>query len=679
MRILFILEPVIYRDNPSGLSAHFVWVDYFRKLVDRCGGVLAVAANPAVIRVWRRDFGDRPGSVEYYPIDPFKILAEFGGERAEYSKAAYGRRGGGECLIEQLEIITKQFIPDVVLMTAQNAVCRSAFPKTPVLSIEQAPLPRIGHPFRTSIDPIGHQIGSILEARAAEIRNLPIGKSARRQLRQLLAALKSHAVESSPRGAQALEALRSIKQGGSVALFVTQPTDGVTYEGAYEEIALENLIYRWAQALPEGWLGVPTYHAGQRLGPDMEAALAAACPRLGFLPEELSQGLTEPLLTEAEGMVTISSTAAMTGLLFGKRVIVTGRSHYNEWCPRDPEKIADACPLTPDEIDSTLCFLTNRFSFSHSYIYDDIEHLSQILTEAIADNGSGDRMLDISGWTFDQAEDLFSFPVAITGPERQRRQDVRRRLEDELSTLRAEIDSLRSEWGSAVAQRDSLAAELDRSKAWDQLNVELGGLMSRLEVEEGHNQRLRAALDSANRKGNLLEKASADAEVEHNQLVREHAAAIARIGEFEADAVGLVDQLARVRTERDQLERELRHTATHADAVRESWVSAVGARDQLRAELSAMVEQRRVLMNHLSDTIADRERVMANLSDLNARYDLTLKHLEQANARLDAFAEWADAVRSTIKDSKVWRLFLSTRWAGLHLKISTPPPGREVD
>ena len=144
--------------------------------------------------------------------------------------------------------------------------------------------------------------------------------------------------------------------------------DYPTYEGSFETIEVERLLCSWAESLPPGWIGVPTYHEAYQLDAATEMTLARSCPRLRFLPRELSLGLSEPLLTCADGMITISSTTATTGLLLRKPTIVVGRSPYNAWCEKDPSRIADASPLGADEGACLLAFLCNR----HSYLQDDL-------------------------------------------------------------------------------------------------------------------------------------------------------------------------------------------------------------------------------------------------------------------------------------------------------------------
>jgi len=170
-------------------------------------------------------------------------------------------------------------------------------------------------------------------------------------------------------------------------------------------------VYSWAERLPEGWIGVPTYHPGYRLHPAMEAALARSCRRLRFLPDELAQGLTEPLLLAADGMITVSSTTAMTGLLRQKRVIVTGTSPYRGWCCARPEDLENAVPLTPDEATSTLAFLCNRYVHDHGELTRNPALLAELLGAVVRQPDPAAWFMDMSAWSIRNVRSLFQLTV----------------------------------------------------------------------------------------------------------------------------------------------------------------------------------------------------------------------------------------------------------------------------
>jgi hypothetical protein len=414
VKVLFILEPVIFNDAPEFLSAHFMWADMFRNWARETGAEFALAANPTVCRLWREkvstEIAAENSEAKVFPIEPFRVLSAHGYSRALYAKSLYTGTGGDD-ISHQVAQIRAEFQPDMAVMTSQSLHIRRGLSTLPVVGIEQAPLPRLGHAVRTMLDPHGHQVDSIIETHAAQIRDLPLSQEQVAQASRLLRNLQRYVSHAHPEDQAAHAALRQLGDGGKIALLATQPTDWVTYEGAHQQIEMENLLYCWAGQLPDGWIGVPTYHLGQRLSPNMENELARSHPRLRFLPPAYSQGITEALLTAADGLVTISSTTAMTALLFGKSTIAVGRSPFNVWCARQPEQIGTTPCLPEDQAARLLAFLTNRAIECNSDLNADPKHLSAYV-ENVLMRPNADWLFDMAGWGANHALRLFATQAA---------------------------------------------------------------------------------------------------------------------------------------------------------------------------------------------------------------------------------------------------------------------------
>lgn len=320
-KVLFFLEPVVY--NYSGfLSCHLFWAEMFAKATELGAGHFALAANGEVITSWVRSYSQLPNS-EIFPIDSDAPLGPFNGNRKSYSQALYQKTFSENPLLGELKEIRHKYQPDIVIYTSQNSLAKTAFKGIASLHIEQAPLPRLGQPQRTSLDPAGHQVNSMLECYAERIRQIPLTQAQEYQLDSLLYRICIHLSTSLPESPAISEWIDNLKQSSlKIALLVTQPPEWVTYEGAFDSVDLSTLILNWAQDLPEGWVGIPTYHAGFRLNEECESELAK-CSKVRILPREWSQGKTEALLPYVDGMVTLSSTVAMTAVLLQKKVAVT--------------------------------------------------------------------------------------------------------------------------------------------------------------------------------------------------------------------------------------------------------------------------------------------------------------------------------------------------------------------
>jgi len=383
-----------------------MWAEYVLNVCFQAGWEFLLVANIPTCEKWLI----KHPSTKTEAIDPFPIIEDFGFDRVDYAQALYSDPTPleGNPLFQQLSTLRKEYDPSLILMTSQNSIAKHAFQGIPFLGIEQAALPRLGHPVRAFFDPCGHQVDSILHKYSKEIRGFSLNKEKREEVLVLCKELKRKALVADERSGQAIIELEKIKLNGKVALFVLQPIDWVTYEGAYRQIDLESLLYSWAKSLPEGWIGVPTFHSGHRMSEEMKCVIAASIPNIHFLLDEFSVGLSESLLLAADGMVTISSTSAMTGLLFQKPVVVLGKSPVSAWCSEDIGSISDSKLLSNDEVAATLCFLTNRISLSHDALDIDLTELEMVIRNTVKLPQPENWFLDISGWNIKAARSLFS-------------------------------------------------------------------------------------------------------------------------------------------------------------------------------------------------------------------------------------------------------------------------------
>jgi hypothetical protein len=411
-----------------------------------------------------------------FPLDPVAPVSGLGFRKTDYFKTLYGSGDEPNPLTNELRAIRDLFAPDIAIMTSQNAFARRAFSGLPTLSMEYASLPRLSHPLRVSFDPSGHQIQSLLETHAGVIKTLPLTCTQRAHLLELLGTIKAQMLAADPRAPSACAALRAIRAEGPVALLVTQPPDYPTYEGSFKAIEVKELLCSWAESLPPSWIGVPTYHEAYQLDAAAEMTLARSCPRLRFLPRELSRGLSEPLLTCADGMITISSTTATTGLLLRKPTIVVGRSPYNAWCEQDPSHIADASPLSADEAARLLAFLCNRYSCLQDDLKADPETFIRIADATMRLPQPADWFMDFSEWSIGRALSLFNLTsrhAAATKGEPSDRRRARSKVDFQLELVKAElnrrtseVNALRQELNERAAMFEAQLLALTSSSSW---------------------------------------------------------------------------------------------------------------------------------------------------------------------------------------------------------------------
>ena len=396
MRILFFIEPVIYWRDPSRYATHLTWVRQIEWAIG-ADDALGLASNLEICRAWEAS-PLRKTRYLSFPMDSYEPLAPFDWRRDKYSAALYGSGRGHNLLVSELRAIKKNFAPDLAISTTQNAFFDRVFADTPRLYLEQAPLPRYKQPFRTVFDPSGHQVGSMLEKRAKAIRTLLLPKAEIGEASQLLDELPEMLKGADERSRNACEYLKELRSEGPIALLVTQPPDWTTYEGAYLPIDIEGLLCDWEARLPKGWIGVPTFHEYSLLPPSVQDALARSRKRLRFLPPELSLATTEPLLTVADAMVTISSTSCAAGLLLGKPIVVVGRSPFRVWGLTKISELNKPICWDRSTTIRLLAFLTHRYARTEHQLCQNPAWIRGLLEERLKSSSCGDWQLDIAEW-----------------------------------------------------------------------------------------------------------------------------------------------------------------------------------------------------------------------------------------------------------------------------------------
>jgi hypothetical protein len=405
MRILFFLEPVVFRSDPLFLKPHLWWFRELMKGAAGPGNEFALATSQSLCDAWTVNEGSATAPMRCFPLDGSEAVAPFDSSVQRYSAALYGDGLGGNPLLASLGDIDRRFMPDLVVLSSQNAYAARAFVHRRCLYIEQAPLPRVGQPHRLALDPFGHQVGSTLERYGAEIRSLPLLSNEREGLLARIHSLREHAAGYRPADVNAVAALRTLAQGQRVALLALQPRDWVTFEGALKAAPKEEeLLRHWSQHLPHGWIGVPTYHPHARLSVAIEQRLLEESPLLRFLPGDLAQGTTEALLTFADAVVTVSSSTAMTALLFGRRAVVSGRGPVEQWCARSVSQLDEVPPLLPDEIASTLKFLTHRYTFLPEVLSKGA--FGDVVQAYLKARKPEDQLFDMSTFSLDSVDSL---------------------------------------------------------------------------------------------------------------------------------------------------------------------------------------------------------------------------------------------------------------------------------
>lgn len=369
MRVLFYVEPAVFRDDPLFLKYHVTaWVRSIISALHDQNASFGLASSEPLCRLVEREVQ----GLQCYRIASWNILAATNYDRHRYAQELYnpaqGQEGAGGSgvlapLAAALIDIRAAFAPDLVIATSQNSVVAEVFRDLRCLWIEQAPLPRLRKTARLALDPGGHQVGSILEQASRHLGSVPIDADSLDEAEAAWMRMSAPLPESISRAAEVREAVTLLAGGRRVALLVLQPPDWLTWEGAGAGGPPATVLAQWAASLPPGWVGIPVHHPAGRMSRQVEESIAQAFPQLALLPEALGSGVAELALPTVDAVVTVSSTTAMTAAISGKRVVVTGQTPYAAIAGKCPSDLEGLRPLGRPERIALLAFLTHRYTF----------------------------------------------------------------------------------------------------------------------------------------------------------------------------------------------------------------------------------------------------------------------------------------------------------------------------
>jgi hypothetical protein len=404
MSILFYVEPVVYRADPSFLGVWSRWAGQIAK-ANRIHRRYLLCSSGVLCDEFVSVSGADPGDVA--PVSAVDALRDSGFSRVRYGRDLCGTEPQAQhhALYLRLAQIADVVRPEVVISFTENRHVRAAFPKSLVLFTEVGPLPRMGTSSTFFYDPCGHQIESMLNLHAERItRESPRDVS---DVDDAWVARQKHLQEHVDY-ALVKHWIEQTCKGRRVRLLALQPPDWITFEGAYEPIAVEEVIYRQAVAEPDTLL-VPTYHPGFRLTQAMEQYITREFPQVAFPPPGLATGRSELFIPHVDEVITISSTVAVMGVLEGKIVRVLGRCAF--------QRIAEASNAVVGDLEShsalrrnLLAFLSNRYLQPADRILGEPGFFNRLVDSQLGCYDVVESYFDYSDWTIDRLRALLGVP-----------------------------------------------------------------------------------------------------------------------------------------------------------------------------------------------------------------------------------------------------------------------------
>lgn len=413
--ILYFIEPVTYRSAPLLLRP---WMEWIAAIImgdadRRTPTQHIVMSSPWLCRALEAEC--HTDNFSTIPIEPRSVLRPFGMDRHAYAQDL--ARSSAEPILNHplfkaLEWTIAERMPDLVLSLTQNRYISMLCPSTTRLFMEVWPLQRLSATPGFFLDPFGHQAESALVQLAQAIKETGLPRPAADIVGLCDAVFARNAFDFDEQK-EFRSWLNQAAGESPVALFALQPPDWPTFEGAYDRVSLDTLLMRWLDALPPGWKAIATHHRVFSPPREVEESIAEQFPQFLVLPEQWRVGRSEQIAPFIEGIVTISSSVGITGLLMGKRVVSVGTSSLNGLCGSDISKLGRTPPLTMSERAALFVFLTNRYCHRSEDVLQN-SAIIETLQAGIQRCGDQQYYLDYSSWSLEKAKSLMSYDTDTT-------------------------------------------------------------------------------------------------------------------------------------------------------------------------------------------------------------------------------------------------------------------------
>jgi hypothetical protein len=382
-RLVFYVEPVVFRQDPTFLTP---WIDWIARIIQAHADIpdlfVGIASSPWLCRALQ----ELVGPIRTFPINPVDVLRPFRMDRVCYGQdLARPARDvvGNERLCAIISAMAGDLRPDAILSFTQNRYLAALSPSICTLFTEMQPLPRnFGTGF--FIDPSGHQTESLLVKAAPRIRSLQLSPAAEDAIERDWESRFTRPNRNHPETAEMLSWFLRETNGAPVAMLALQPPDWLTVEGLSDATPVDGLLLAWLDALPANWLAVATYHPAYRLPRPLEESIAEQMPNFLLLPESWKQGRSEWLLQAVDAVVTVSSVVGWSALLAGKQTVSLGRSNLTGFAATRLADIDGVASLSSGERRSLAAFLMSRYCVPATRFLDKPGYVASIISGIMA-------------------------------------------------------------------------------------------------------------------------------------------------------------------------------------------------------------------------------------------------------------------------------------------------------
>lgn len=382
LKVGVFIDPV---GNPDLTAPQLAWAELIERALERLpGACVYVISSFDVCQRWLISTPPSRPPRRHHPISLRSLLEPFAFSIQRYQLAAF-EPPDDRVPASPYRDMAEQLDLDLLVMCTHNQMLDRATPELRKLYIEQAPLPRLGHPRRLILDAVGHRVGSMLERHAADILSLSLDERDIEVGKWILHDLQVHLTSDQRYGRVKEFADRIRGNGKRLAVLACQPSAGVPCVDGYDSSDVCGLVARWASELSDGWDVICTYHLGEQFRPGNEALLKNSFPNLHFLDRELAVDSTELLVLNTDALVTVSSSTALTAVLFGKPAATVGQSPFSAWTGSRVSELARLKPWPEIDRLRLLQFLCGSYCLPEAN-FGDGDQVLLLLKEIMAGN-----------------------------------------------------------------------------------------------------------------------------------------------------------------------------------------------------------------------------------------------------------------------------------------------------
>jgi hypothetical protein len=400
MRVLLYVEPVVFRENPLMLLP---WVRWLARLVRSSSSLgtqeFGFASNPLLCEHMHSEVGSALAWTR--SIRQREALLAFDFDRYSYAQDLFRSCRDAEAnpgLMDVLFELKSSFRPELVISFTQNRYLRQVI-GTPTLFWEVGPLPRGVTAESFFCDPIGHQTESLLVSHATEILNRRIGADRSEELQRVWRDLVELRILADERRSTLEAEVRARAQGRKVLLLALQPTDWLTYEGAWRAVSLSGLILGVLERLPSSYCACISYHPLQQLPPEIEELIHREFDNALFLPHPMRANMSELLLPSVDAVATITSSVGVQAALWGKPLVTLGRGQLSGLSRGDVARLEQAEPYSKRERLALFEFLTYRYCQPLWLLLDQPGYFEQFVATLSENQFSPKVFTDTTGWS----------------------------------------------------------------------------------------------------------------------------------------------------------------------------------------------------------------------------------------------------------------------------------------